>query len=188
MEWSEDGKFEDHASLTFTNRKLPVPGFQKTKTADELIIKSDLFELHNKLNSGKFNEDNLKVIFYADDKSKTWVPGQINNGNLLGTYRTLDGVNGPTDLEPGLLSREGWTLIDDSKRPLFDNSDWQWVMSRPEKEEQDFYLLMYGSDYKTILKEFTEVAGKIPLPQNLHLVIGGAATGNILTRILKINQ
>src|SRR5277367_3956931 len=27
MEWSADGKFEDHASLVFLNRKLPVPKF-----------------------------------------------------------------------------------------------------------------------------------------------------------------
>jgi alpha-glucosidase (family GH31 glycosyl hydrolase) len=164
MEWSEDGKFEDHASLTFTNRKLPVLEFTKNKTTDELIIKSDVFELHYKLNSGMFNDENLRILFQDNGKNKSWVPGKINNGNLLGTYRTLDGINGATDLEPGLLSREGWTLIDDSKRPLFDNSDWQWVMPRPEKDEQDFYLFMYGNQYKTILKEFTEVAGKIPFP------------------------
>ena len=27
MEWSESGKFEDHASLVFVNRRLPVPKF-----------------------------------------------------------------------------------------------------------------------------------------------------------------
>ena len=27
MEWSADGKFEDHASFVFINRKLPVPKF-----------------------------------------------------------------------------------------------------------------------------------------------------------------
>ncbi len=27
MEWAADGKFEDHASLVFLNRRLPVPNF-----------------------------------------------------------------------------------------------------------------------------------------------------------------
>ena len=27
MEWSADGKFEDHASMVFINRRLPVPKF-----------------------------------------------------------------------------------------------------------------------------------------------------------------
>jgi hypothetical protein len=32
MEWSADGKFEDHASFVFLNRRLPVPKFEKTVT------------------------------------------------------------------------------------------------------------------------------------------------------------
>ena len=28
MEWSADGKFEDHASFVFINRRLPVPKFE----------------------------------------------------------------------------------------------------------------------------------------------------------------
>ena len=27
MEWAADGKFEDHASFVFINRRLPVPKF-----------------------------------------------------------------------------------------------------------------------------------------------------------------
>jgi len=38
------------------------------------------------------------------------------------------------------------------------------VMPRPDKKEQDLYFFVYGYDYKTILKEYTEVAGKIALP------------------------
>jgi hypothetical protein len=30
MEWAEDGKFEDHASFVFLNRRLSVPQFEKT--------------------------------------------------------------------------------------------------------------------------------------------------------------
>src|SRR5215469_3603772 len=33
MEWAADGKFEDHASLVFLNRKLPVPKFDATHEA-----------------------------------------------------------------------------------------------------------------------------------------------------------
>ena len=32
MEWSADGKFEDHASLVFINRRLPVPKFEAVAT------------------------------------------------------------------------------------------------------------------------------------------------------------
>ena len=30
MEWAADGKFEDHASFVFLNRRLPVPKFGST--------------------------------------------------------------------------------------------------------------------------------------------------------------
>ena len=32
MEWAADGKFEDHASFVFLNRRLPVPGFDRTES------------------------------------------------------------------------------------------------------------------------------------------------------------
>jgi len=28
MEWAADGRFEDHASFVFLNRRLPVPPFE----------------------------------------------------------------------------------------------------------------------------------------------------------------
>ena len=40
MEWSADGKFEDHASLVFLNRSLPVPQFNTTKTDTGLTLKT----------------------------------------------------------------------------------------------------------------------------------------------------
>jgi len=165
MEWSRNGQFEDHASLTFINRNLPVPKFEKTEQDGNIKIKTEALLLNFKSNSGKFDADNLQIEFEVNAVKKLWKPGTENKGNLLGTTRTLDGVNGASDFEQGLLSREGWTLIDDSEKPLFDNSDWPWVMPRPEDNEiQDWYYFAYGNDYKIILKEFTEVAGKIAMP------------------------
>ena len=34
MEWAADGKFEDHASFVFLNRRLPVPKFETTVSVD----------------------------------------------------------------------------------------------------------------------------------------------------------
>jgi hypothetical protein len=38
MEWAEDGKFEDHASLVFVNRRLPVPKLSVTQNDENLTI------------------------------------------------------------------------------------------------------------------------------------------------------
>ena len=92
--------------------------------------------------------------------------------NLKGTYRTLDGYDGnmhagkPMPIEDGLLARDGWTLIDDSHSLLFDGDpDWDWVTTRPSAEgAQDWYFMIYGTNYKQALKSFTRFAGNIPLP------------------------
>jgi alpha-glucosidase (family GH31 glycosyl hydrolase) len=165
MEWSADGKFEDHASLVFINRKLPVPKYSVTESEGWLEIKTEKTALRYQKGSGRFAESNLAVSFPLNGKTVTWHPGMVDKGNLLGTARTLDGVKGSdTKLEPGLISRDGWVLVDDSARPLFDNSEWPWGMQRPAGDHQDFYLFAYGHDYKQALYDFTRVAGKIPVP------------------------
>jgi alpha-glucosidase (family GH31 glycosyl hydrolase) len=182
MEWAADGKFEDHASLVFLNRKLPVPKFIQTVEsmggASEVIIQTSALTLKYKTvygTDGKFTSDNLSITFNLGGKDVIWNPGLQDTGNLLGTARTLDGVRGSnTKLEPGLVSRDGWTLVDDSTRPLFDSDDfsfaqgekspWPWVMERPPGDRQDWYFFGYGHDYRRALYDFTRVAGKIPLP------------------------
>ncbi len=173
MEWTEDGVFEDHASLVFVNRNLPVPEFEKQEKDGWLKIETEKFKLKYKLNSSKFTADNLQIEFNKDGVEKIWKPGMENKGNLFGTLRTLDGFDGeimqwstkkPIELKPGILSRDGWVMIDDSDRPVFDNSEWPWVMPRSQKEQQDFYFFCYGYDYKSALSDYTKTAGKIALP------------------------
>ncbi|MDZ7261917.1 MAG: DUF4968 domain-containing protein, partial [candidate division KSB1 bacterium] len=75
LEWAEDGKFEDQASLVFVNRKLPVPEFnQKVKQGWLTIATSDLI-LKYKIGSGKFTDQNLQIEFTVDGMKKVWTPG-----------------------------------------------------------------------------------------------------------------
>jgi hypothetical protein len=130
MEWSADGKFEDHASFVFLNRDMPVPPFTHAVKhgahGQMLMIKTDALKLTYDAgagNDGKFTADNLQVSFQLDGKEVTWHPGMPATGNLQGTTRTLDGARGDHTDEPigqGLISRDGWVVVDDSKRPLFD--------------------------------------------------------------------
>lgn len=173
MEWSEDGKFEDRASLTFVNRKLPVPKFTKTEKEGWVEIMTDEMKLKYKTGA-MFSAQNLLIEFKLGNELKTWKYGDVNQGNMLGTRRTLDGTDGeysdpknPTvklKLEEGMISREGWCFVDDTQKPLFDNSDWPWVTARPVKKFQDCYFFGYGYNYKQAMKDFTEVAGKVALP------------------------
>jgi alpha-glucosidase (family GH31 glycosyl hydrolase) len=166
MEWSKDSVFEDRASLVFINRNLPVPAISLNESNEYLVISTDKMILRYKKYSGKFTPDNLKINFVFNQQAVRWIPGMIDTLNLKGTTRTLDGTDGEKDvqLEQGLLSRSGWALIDDSGRPLFDGSEWNWVIPRPPGERQDWYYFAYGHDYKKLLYDYTQVAGKIPMP------------------------
>jgi hypothetical protein len=164
MEWSPDGTFEDRASLVFLNRRLPVPAFATAKEDGWTLIRTDHLNLRYRPDRGGFTAHNLRVDVAMPDGPVIWIPGTKPDGNLKGTIRTLDGVEGKTALEDGLLSRDGWTLVDDSRRPLFDDSEWPWVVARPETEGQDWYFFGYGRQYKDLLQDFTRVAGKIPMP------------------------
>lgn len=180
MEWAADGKFEDHASFVFLNRKLAVPQFTEKHDGKKLTIEtSDLVLTYDgaSADDGKFSPDNLTITLHVDDKPVTWHPGTPDTGNLQGTTRTLDGALGDKTKEPigeGLVSRDGWTLVDDSTRPLFDSdnftfaqgekSEWPWVTQRPAGDRQDWYFFGYGHDYKQALHDYVTVAGRIPLP------------------------
>jgi alpha-glucosidase (family GH31 glycosyl hydrolase) len=172
MEWAEDAKFEDHASLVFINRSTEVPPYQYAQKDGFLEIKTECLSLRYKINSGKFTPDNLAIDIHTGGMKTSWRFGDVDDKNLLGTTRTLDGFDGDwnihtqhkLELEQGIISRSGWAAIDDSDSPLFDNSDWPWVMARPEGRRQDIYFLGYGYDYRAAMKDFTTVAGSIALP------------------------
>ena len=184
MEWSADGQFEDHASLVFLNRKLPVPKFtheiSSASDAQRLTIETEALKLiyaPAASSDGKFTADNLEIDFTLNGQPVVWHPGMPDTGNLQGTTRTLDGAKGDQTREPigpGLVSRDGWTVVDDSTRPLFDSDDfsftkgesspWPWVIERPAGDRQDWYFFGYGHDYKSALGDFVRVAGRIPLP------------------------
>ncbi len=181
MEWSEDGLFEDRATLGIVNRDLPVPEFKSRLSSGKTVITTSVFTLTYTGNDC-FSEDNLTVVFSMADPSArkgvrtvTWRPGMPDSGNLLGTCRTLDGADGETTRDPfdkGPVSRDGWAVIDESARHVLEpvDADWKyWVAERPEGKRQDLYLFLYGHDYKSAVQDFTRIGGQIPLPPKWSL-------------------
>ncbi len=178
MEWSADGKFEDHASFVFINRRLPVPQYEKSVQGGKLTIKTSALKLtYTPAADGKFAPANLAIELTAGGEPVVWHPGQADPDNLKGTTRSLDKARGSQILEPiepGLVSRSGWAMVDDSTRPLFDSADfrflqgekspWPWAMERPAGDRQDWYFLGYGHNYRKALGDYVQVAGRIPLP------------------------
>lgn len=172
LEYDSTSKFVDDPSFVTINRNLPTVPYKKTIQGKWLVIKTNQIELRYKIGSGIFTDKNLQIKYIQDpSRPIVWSPGMKNDGNLKGTFRTLDGMNGdrhtgakePTPFEDGLISRNGWYLLDDSNNFLFDNAAWKWAKERNNKE-LDWYFIGYGTDYKVALYDYTKIAGKIPLP------------------------
>ena len=66
MEWSEDGKFEDRATLGVVNRNLEVPAFDVKKSRSKLVIRTSDMTL-TYTGQGKFSEENLSISFRMGD-------------------------------------------------------------------------------------------------------------------------
>ena len=96
------------------------------------------------------------------DETRTWRPGQEDSGNLGGTRRTLDLTGGDAPLEPGLVSRDGWSVFDDSAGVVLQPDD-GWVSARPPQSEQDWYFFGYAHAYTDALAEYMRFGGPVPL-------------------------
>jgi alpha-glucosidase (family GH31 glycosyl hydrolase) len=157
FEWADDGKFEDRASTFAINRKLTVPDYfvWDRGYGIEIVTK----RMHVVYNKKKFSADGLKIILKGD-VTGTWTFGQ-DISNLGGTTRTLDGANGRTNLEDGVLSREGIAVLDDSESMLFEDNG--WIAGRRGGERSDHYIFMYGHDYREAMRTYYAVSGSQPL-------------------------
>ncbi len=180
LEYAPDGKFVDNKSFVAVNRLYPDVDYKLKSKGAWIEITTSKMRMRYKKDSGQFTGDNLVIEAVKGAFPFTWKPGVQQKGNLKGTYRTLDGMDGETQtqtwvadtkkgeqlkLEDGLLATDGWSFIDDSQGLLFDNDpDWEWVKERPANGGQDWYFMAYGHDYKQALKDYTLFAGKMPLP------------------------
>ena len=166
MEYAANGQFVELPSLFAANRPARFNAFHLTQAGGATVINTGAIVLKYAPDGKPFSPTNLQATIHRGAVMGHWTPGAANPGNLGGTIRTLDGAVGPEDLGQGLLSRDGWDLIDDSKTPLL-TAD--WVQSRPADAGTDWYLFGYGDDYKAALKSLTAIGGPVPMPRKYAL-------------------
>ena len=146
----ETGFFTDLPTHKVWHRDLGPTSYKIYKSGNIRIVKTDEIALKVDITSGHVYDIKL---------SDGSVVRNFNKGNLLGTARTLDGVNGATKLNPGILSRSGVSVMDDSDSMLIDG-DGQ-IISR--EKCTDRYYFAYGHDYKRCLRDFFRLTGNVPL-------------------------
>lgn len=160
LEFDPEQKFDDRPSQLVWKRKLKVPDFSLNKTEQKLIIETENLKLKYLRDGKELSEDNLKISVKANNEE--WFYNKEDENNLKGTYRTLDEADGAVELDKGLLSKSGWTLIEDTESLVFNDTGWLEARNKAESY-QDLYFLAYGDQYQDILKDFSQITGEIPL-------------------------
>jgi alpha-glucosidase (family GH31 glycosyl hydrolase) len=160
-EWASDGKFEDRASVFALNRLRTVPDFRLIEHDHSLEIITD--SLHLRYDKGPFNASGLTCELGGKFSTygSLWRYGEPSQ-DLGGTARTLDNMNGRIPLGGGVVSKAGYSTIDDSKSMLFGDNGWI-ASRRPGEDRIDGYLFAYGHDYRAAIKAFYAISGKQPL-------------------------
>jgi alpha-glucosidase (family GH31 glycosyl hydrolase) len=160
-EWAPDNQFEDRASVFAINRCLPVPDFRVINKSGILEIITEKF--HLTYDGEAFSPSGLSVGIkgYFSCHSSLWRYGEECE-NLGGTARTLDEADGRIPLGPGVVSKQGYTTIDDSSSMMF-GADGFVATRRPGSGRIDGYLFAYGHDYAGAVKALYTLSGNQPL-------------------------
>ncbi|WP_051237933.1 TIM-barrel domain-containing protein [Lacticigenium naphthae] len=160
MEYSSKGEFVDQKTQIVVNREFEQPEFNTIESDEYVEIITSHVHLYYR--KGKFSPSTL----FIDVKNNytpygnRWIFGQKIN-TLKGTARTLDEIDGSVSLEEGIVSKDGYALLDDSKSFIFlDESD--KIIPR-NGSEIDQYFFAYGREYKKALKDFYHLTGETPL-------------------------
>jgi hypothetical protein len=159
-EWSADGIFEDRASTFAINRKFPKPEFRIEDQEHQLDIITPAF--HLTYDKQRFSPYGFSVAFSGKQTEwgNDWRYGNAAEDNLGGTARTLDGVDGRCDIGEGIISKAGYSILDDSNSMLFDGQGFATV--RRPGDRIDGYLFTYGYDFKGAMKSFYAISGSQP--------------------------
>ncbi|MGH8289180.1 MAG: TIM-barrel domain-containing protein [Steroidobacteraceae bacterium] len=187
MEYSPDGLFVDAPTAVVRKRDWSAVKVTTTRAAGRVTLESAALTVRYRPAAGAFTAADLAVSWHdARGGTHEWRPGQADPGNLGGLTYSLDNISATTlpppgdDLgspmhdvipgidvrleaaTPGLLSRSGYALLDDSLSPVW-NADHSWIEQRPKPVGQDWYLFVYDRDYRKPLEEYAELCGPVPM-------------------------
>ena len=159
MEYQEDGLFVDEPTQTVICRDFPVVNYRVVDKEDSLEIVTE--KMHLYYDKKAFTSEGLRIQL----QQAFHVYGSIWNygdtvEDLKGTARTLDNADGAVELESGILSRNGFTVLDDSEKAFVTEDLW---IEAKNRRSIDLYFFGYGHDYLGCLRDFYHLCGETPL-------------------------
>jgi hypothetical protein len=166
IESRADGHFEDRPSQHFWNRRQAVPEFRTSERDGCLVVETDKMILSIPLD-GPLCADSVRIAIRPGPDVLHPLNASAGS-NLGGCLRTLDTVRGRWDYKanekvsvtPGLMSREGWSWVDDSASLVFDEAGFLVQRAAPGL---DWYVFASGKDFAGGLRDYYDVAGRVPM-------------------------
>lgn len=159
LEYDKDGIFEDNATQMVFFRDFPKTEYRVIHTEDGIEVHTS--RIHLIYNEKEFSHFGLSIQVKGNVSAyhSIWHYGEEIH-DLKGTARTLDLKDGETELEHGVVSRLGYSVIDDSHSQILLPDGW---IAPRRKGIHDLYFFGYGHDYKTALQDFCRLCGSTPL-------------------------
>lgn len=159
LEYAPDGIFEDRATQMAFFRDFPKSSYRVIPTDTGIELHTD--RIHMIYNEEEFSSHGLSIQVKGNLSlyHSTWHYGDELH-DLGGTARTLDRVDGPAALDHGIISRFGFSVLDDSRSQILLADGW---IEPRKKGIQDLYFFGYGHDYKEALKDFYYLCGRNPM-------------------------
>lgn len=163
MEYAYNGKFVDEPTLFAFNREARCDSFKLEKLEDNVyLFTSRKMQIRYVENGLPFSNHNISILVYRKTKDFTWTWSTKDDKNLGGTLTTLDGVGSEVPVDNGLLTRNGCSVIDDSRKEILKDD---WIAERPVEHLVDKYFFAYDTDYKGALRDLTKISGSVPMPR-----------------------
>lgn len=188
IEYSETKIFKDLPTLTFTVRDIkPIPHFSNSSSGPSFKINTDDLELNIKDVNVFPTKENQNISIKGSKLGISWTYGDDDSeNNLNGTTRTLDLVSGSCPLTKGLISRSGYSVVDDSLAPIINengtftpasqvipllqgksdqttqNPDVKPVVDG-KNIELDLYFFGYGHHYNECIADFLKMSAQPPM-------------------------
>ena len=144
LEYAAGGDFEDRPTQVVLDRAFPTPDFKLTRKGAGILVRTPALTLE--YDGGPFSTGGLVVTpTEGATYHQVWRFGEVHHEtamplNLGGTARTLDAVDGPCPLEPGLASTQGVAVLDDSRSLALDDDGWV----APHRGDLDLYVGGHG--------------------------------------------
>ncbi len=172
MEYAADGRFENRPTMTVPDRSGGAlgapPRFTSRVEGAWRVIRTDAVELRWR-RGRDFGVGNLVLTFRDGSKTRAVRPSPGAKHSYLGGWtRGLDLSSGREPLNNGILTREGWYVVDDSATALLVDQG-RGFRVRPQRDGnyQDWYAFAYGHNFGRALADLRTLTGTAPLlPRN----------------------